>query len=53
MRARENNMIDWMRKNNRAARAARFLVQLFYIVCQMATWNIQISGVNGNLNTQQ
>ena len=30
-----NDVIDWMRKNNRAARAARTLVQFFDVVYQM------------------
>ena len=44
-------LIGWMRKNNRAARAARTLVQVFHVVCQMTTWNFQISGSNDNVNT--
>ena len=31
-------MIGWTRKNNRAARAARSLVQFSDVVCQMTTW---------------
>ena len=31
-----------MKKNNRAARAARFLVQCFDIVCQTTTGNFHI-----------
>ena len=31
-----------MRKNNRAARAARTVVQFFDVVCQMTAWNFQI-----------
>ena len=39
MTAQENNdLIGWMRKNKRAERAARVLVQFFDIVCQMTTW---------------
>ena len=29
-----NDLIGWMRKNNRAARAARTLVEIFDVVCQ-------------------
>jgi len=36
-----NDLIGWMRKNNRAARAARTLEQFFDVVCQMTTWNFQ------------
>ena len=45
---------DWLNqsKNNRAARAARTLIQFFDVVCQM-TWNFQIKGFNDNVNTQQ
>ena len=39
-----NNLIGWIRKNNRAARAARFLVQFFDVVCQTTSWNFQIWG---------
>ena len=42
----KNDLITWMRKNNRAARAARTEVQFFDVVCQMPTWNFQISGFN-------
>ena len=42
---------DWL--NKRAARAARTLVQLFDVVCQMTTWNFQIQGLNDKANTQQ
>ena len=35
-------LIGWMRTNNRAARAARTLIQFFDVVCQMTTWNFQI-----------
>ena len=34
-----NDLIGWIQKNNRAARAARFFVQLFDTVCQTTTWN--------------
>ena len=30
-----NDLIGWIRQNNRAARAARFLVQFFDVACQM------------------
>ena len=39
-----NDLIGWMRKNNHAARAARFLVQYFDVVCQTTTWNFRIWG---------
>ena len=42
-----------MRENNRAARAARTLVELFDVVCQTATGNFQIYGCNNNVNTLQ
>ena len=32
-----NDLIGWMRKNYRAARAARFLMHFFDVVCQMTT----------------
>ena len=38
--ARKHNLIGWMRKNNRAARAARTLVAFFDVVCQITTWNL-------------
>ena len=54
MTTRENNdLIGWMKKNNRAARAARTLVAFFDVVYQTTTWNLQIYGFNDNLNTQQ
>ena len=34
-----NDLIGWMKKNNDDARAARFLVQCFDVVCQTTTWN--------------
>ena len=46
-----SDLIGWMRKNNRAARAARTLVQFFDVVCQPKTWNFQIEGFNDNVNT--
>ena len=39
-------LTGWMRKTNRAARAARTLVQFFDVVCQMTTWNFPIQGFN-------
>ena len=42
-----------MRENNRAARAARTLVELLDVVCQKTTRNFQIYSFNGNVNTQQ
>ena len=40
----DNTLIDWIRKNNRAARAARVLAQSFDVVCQMLTWNFHVWG---------
>ena len=37
-----NDLIGWVRECNRAARAARTLIQLFDVFCQMPTWNFQI-----------
>ena len=37
-----NDLIGGMRKNNRAARAARFMVQFFDEVCSSTTWNFHI-----------
>jgi len=37
-----NDLIGWMRKNNRAARAARILVEFCYVVCRTTTHNFQI-----------
>ena len=36
-----NNVIHWVRKNNRAARVARFLVKVFVMVCRTTTWNFR------------
>ena len=41
------DLIGWMKKNNRAARAARFLVQFFDAVCQITTWIFNIWGSKG------
>ena len=35
-------LFEWGNWNNRATRAARFLVQYFDIVCQTTKWNCQI-----------
>ena len=35
-----NHLIAWVRKNNGAARAARFLLQCFDVVCQTTTWHV-------------
>ena len=51
-----NDLIGWMKKNNRAARAARaarFLVQCFDVVCQTTTWNFHIWGSDDNASSQQ
>ena len=32
-----NQLFDWLNEDNRAARAARFLVQWFDVVCQTTT----------------
>ena len=45
------DLIGWMRKNNRAARPARTLVEFFDIVCQ--TTNLQIYGFKDDVNNQQ
>ena len=37
-----NDMIGWMTKNNRAARAARTLVQFSDADSQTTTWNFEI-----------
>ena len=46
-------MIGWMSKNNRAARAARTLVEFFDVVCQTTMWHLQIYGFNDNVKTQR
>ena len=48
-----NDLIGWMKKNNRAARAARTLVEFFDVVCQMTTRNFLIYSFNDDVNTQQ
>ena len=42
----------WMRKDNRATRAARFLEQIFDVVCQMTTSNFHTSGSDDNASSQ-
>ena len=37
-----NDLIGWMKKNNRAARAARILLRCFGVVFQTTTWNFHI-----------
>ena len=41
-------MISWMMENNRAARAAHFLMEFFHVVSQTTTWSFQIYGFNNN-----
>ena len=43
-----NDLISWMRKNNRAARVVCFLVQCFDAVCQTTTWICHIWGSQDN-----
>ena len=45
--------IKWIRKNNRAARAARFLLQFSDVVGQTTTGNFHICGSDANANLQQ
>ena len=45
-------LIEWG-KNNRAARAARFLVQFFDIVYQTTTWNVLIWASDDNASLQR
>ena len=47
-----NDLIGWIRKNNRAARAARSLIQFFDVVCQMTKRNFQIYSFHDNVNAQ-
>ena len=37
-----NDVIGWIRKNNRATCAARFLAQFFDVICQTMTWSFHI-----------
>ena len=46
-----NDFIGWLKKNNRAARAARFLLQFFDVVYQM-TWNFLFSSFEDNASPQ-
>jgi len=48
-----NDLISWVKKNNRAARAARFLVQCFDEVYRTTTWNFHIRGSDDNASPQQ
>ena len=48
-----NDLIGWVGKNNRAVRAARFVVQVFDVVCQTKTWNFDIWGSDDNASPQQ
>ena len=41
-----------MGKNNHIARAARFVVQIYDVVCQMATWNFHIWGSEEKASSQ-
>ena len=47
-----NDLISLMKKNNRAARAARFLEQALDI-CKMTTRNFRIWGSDDNASSQQ
>ena len=42
-----------MSENNRAARAARTLVEFFDVVCHITTWHFQIHGFNDNVKTER
>ena len=44
-------LVEW-EKNNRATRAARFLVQCFDVVCQMTTWRFHIWGSDDHASSQ-
>ena len=48
-----NDLIGRMKKSIRSARAARFLVQYFDVVCQTTTWNVHIWGSDDNAGSQQ
>ena len=51
---RENNdLIGWIRENNRAACFARTEVEFFDVFCQTTTENFQIYRRNDIVNTQQ
>ena len=46
-----NDLIGWIRKNNRAARTARFLLQIFDVVCQTVNdVNFHVWGSDDNSN---
>ena len=47
--SRINDLIGWVKKNNLAARAARFLVQLFDVVYQSTKWNFHFWGSDDNV----
>ena len=42
-----------MRKNKRAARAARILEQFHVVIRKTTTWNYHICGFDSNLKKQQ
>ena len=46
-------LVGWMRRSNRAARVAHFLVQYFHDVCQTKTWNLHSWGSDANSSPQQ
>ena len=46
-------MIGSVRENNRAARAACFLVKFFYVVYQITTWNFHFWGSDDDASPQQ
>ena len=48
-----NDLIGWMKKNDRAARAARFLVQFIDVAYQTTTWNFHIWASDDNVSPQQ
>ena len=48
-----NDLIGWMRKYNRAARAALVLGEMFDVVCQTKTWKVHIWGSDDNASPQQ
>ena len=46
-------LVEKGRKSNRAARAARFLVQFFDVLCQMTTRKLAICGSDDNACPQR
>ena len=48
-----NDLISWIRKNNRAARAARFLVRFLDVVCQIMTSSFHIWRSDDNTSSQK